>query len=153
MFALNLPQAELKISERGGKPVVFDCLRRKFVALTPEEFVRQEFTHYLAGSLGYPAALMGNEIELEASRKRRRCDTVVFSPAGTPLVIIEYKAPTVELTAAVFEQISSYNIILHTPYIMVSNGMVHLCCRVDYDRHKYTFLKEIPRYAELDTQG
>lgn len=152
MFDLNLPNTDLKISEIKGKPVIFDFLRRKLVALTPEELVRQSFTHYLAEHLGYPPALMGNEIELSAERKRRRCDTVVFSPSGRPLVIIEYKAPTIAITEKVFEQISSYNIILHSGYIMASNGITHICARVDYSGHRYTFLKGIPEYSSLDTE-
>lgn len=150
MFALNLPLADIKITTRDGKPAVYDFLRRRVVALTPEEWVRQQFTHYLAEHRGYPAALMGNEMELEAGGKRRRCDTVVFGRGGSPLVIIEYKAPSIAITQKVFEQISSYNVILHTPYIIASNGMGHYCCRVDYESKTYRFLPDIPTYDELE---
>ncbi len=150
MFALNLPVFDINISERNGKPMVFDFLRRRMVALTPEEWVRQNFTRWLVDCKGYPAALMGNEMELTAGGKKRRCDTAVFDSNGSPLVIIEYKAPTVALTQKVFEQISSYNVILHARYIIASNGMTHICCRIDYDRKAYTFLPDIPDFAELN---
>lgn len=149
MFALNLPRADVKISERDGKPVVFDFLRRRYVALTPEEWVRQQFTRHLTDHLGYPAALMGNEMELEADGKKRRCDSVVFGRDGRPLVVIEYKAPTIAITQRVFEQISSYVVVLHTRYIMASNGMAHYCARVDYERRAYVILPSLPRYEEL----
>lgn len=149
MFALNLPRADVKISERDGRAVVFDFLRRRYVALTPEEWVRQQFTRHLTDHLGYPAALMGNEMELTADGKKRRCDSVVFGRDGRPLVVIEYKAPTIAITQRVFEQISSYVVVLHTRYIMASNGMAHYCARVDYERHAYVILPALPRYEEL----
>lgn len=152
MFALNLPLANIKISEREGKRVIFDFLRHRFVSLTPEEWVRQQFTHYLVEHKGYPAALMGNEIELTSNGKKRRCDSVVFDSKGMPLVIIEYKAPTIAITQKVFEQISSYNVILHTKYIIASNGINHYCCRVDYDAKSYYFLRDIPDYSALEQQ-
>lgn len=150
MFALNLPLANVKINECEGKRMIFDFLRHRFVALTPEEWVRQQFTHFLAEHKSYPAALMGNEMELVANGKKRRCDSVVFNRQGRPLVIIEYKAPGVAITQKVFEQISSYNVILHTKYIIATNGMNHYCCRVDYNTKTYCFLRDIPEYPELE---
>lgn len=149
MFTLNLPVADTKISERDGRQVIFDFLRNKYVALTPEEWVRQQFTHFLVDFKNYPSALMGNEIELEASGKKRRCDSVVFNTQGKPCMIIEYKAPTVSITQKVFEQIRSYNLILHARYIVASNGMNHYCCEIDYDKSTFRFLPDIPPYDEL----
>ena len=133
MFALNLPYANTKIVVRNEKQMVFDFLRKRFVALTPEEWVRQQFTHFLVEHKGYPAMFIGNEITLSVGRLSRRCDSVVFNKSAEPVMIIEYKAPTVKITQKVFEQICSYNIALHAPYLTVSNE----------------FLKDIPAYGEL----
>ncbi len=150
MFALNLPIADIKINQSEGKTVIYDFLRRRYVALTPEEWVRQQFIRFLTDSKGYPAALMGNEMELCANGKKRRCDSVVFNTQGKPLVIIEYKAPTISITRKVFEQLSSYNIILRTKYLFATNGISHYCCRVDYEAKSFRFLREIPNYQELE---
>lgn len=149
MFALNLPYANTKIVVRNEKQMVFDFLRKRFVALTPEEWVRQQFTHFLVEHKGYPAMFIGNEITLSVGRLSRRCDSVVFNKSAEPVMIIEYKAPTVKITQKVFEQICSYNIALHAPYLTVSNGLQSHCCRIDKEANTYEFLKDIPAYGEL----
>lgn len=149
MFALNLPYANTKIVVRNEKQMVFDFLRKRFVALTPEEWVRQQFTHFLVAHKGYPAMFIGNEITLSVGRLSRRCDSVVFNKSAEPVMIIEYKAPTVKITQKVFEQICSYNIALHAPYLTVSNGLQSYCCRIDKEANTYEFLKDIPAYDEL----
>ncbi len=149
MFALNLPYANTKIVVRNEKQMVFDFLRKRFVALTPEEWVRQQFTHFLVEHKGYPAIFIGNEITLSVGRLSRRCDSVVFNKSAEPVMIIEYKAPTVKITQKVFEQICSYNIALHAPYLTVSNGLQSYCCRIDKEANTYEFLKDIPAYGEL----
>ncbi len=149
MFALNLPYANTKIVVRNKKQMVFDFLRKRFVALTPEEWVRQQFTHFLVEHKGYPAMFIGNEITLSVGRLSRRCDSVVFNKSAEPVMIIEYKAPTVKITQKVFEQICSYNIALHAPYLTVSNGLQSYCCRIDKEANTYEFLKDIPAYGEL----
>lgn len=149
MFALNLPYANTKIVVRNEKQMVFDFLRKRFVALTPEEWVRQQFTHFLVEHKGYPAMFIGNEITLSVGRLSRRCDSVVFNKSAKPVMIIEYKAPTVKITQKVFEQICSYNIALHAPYLTVSNGLQSYCCRIDKEANTYEFLKDIPAYGEL----
>ena len=149
MFALNLPYANTKIVVRNEKQMVFDFLRKRFVALTPEEWVRQQFTHFLVEHKGYPAMFIGNEITLSVGRLSRRCDSVVFNKSAEPVMIIEYKAPTVKITQKVFEQICSYNIALHAPYLTVSNGLQSYCCRIDKEANTYDFLKDIPAYGEL----
>ena len=140
MFRLNLPQYEIKIGEKDGKRTIFDFLRRKYVALTPEEWVRQHFTHYLADHKGYPKGLMGNEVELQVGEKRLRCDTILYNKQGQPQMIIEYKAPHITLTQKVFDQISAYNLLLHVDYLIVSYGLQHICCRMDYTNNTYHFL-------------
>jgi hypothetical protein len=149
MFALNLPYANTKIVVRNEKQMVFDFLRKRFIALTPEEWVRQQFTHFLVEHKGYPAMFIGNEITLSVGRLSRRCDSVVFNKSAEPVMIIEYKAPTVKITQKVFEQICSYNIALHAPYLTVSNGLQSYCCRIDKEANTYEFLKDIPAYGEL----
>lgn len=129
--------------------MIFDDLRRKYVALTPEEWVRQHFVHYLTEHLGYPASMMANEVELAVGQKRLRCDSVLYGMQAEPRMIIEYKAPTIALTQKVFDQISVYNMLLHVDYLMVSNGMQHYCCKMDYEHQKYLFLKEIPNYENI----
>ena len=149
MFRLNLPQYEIKIGEKDGKHTIFDFLRRKYVALTPEEWVRQHFTHYLTEHKGYPQGLMGNEVELHVGGKRLRCDTILYNKQGQPQMIIEYKAPTIQIQQKTFDQISVYNLLLHVDYLIVSNGLEHYCCKMDYDSQKYLFLKDIPDYQNL----
>ena len=128
---------------------IFDFLRCKYVALTPEEWVRQHFVHFLAEHKGYPKGLLANEVELRVGEKKLRCDTILYNNALQPQMIIEYKAPTVALTQRVFHQISAYNLLLHVDYLMVSNGLQHHCCRMDYEQQTYAFLPDIPDYALL----
>ncbi len=126
---------------------VFDPLRQKYVALTPEEYVRQHFTAWMTDHFGYPASLMSNEVSMRLNDTRRRCDTVIFRSDGSPLVIIEYKAPTVAITQNVFDQIARYNMVLHSRYLIVSNGIRHFCCEMDYDKDSYSFLPQIPSWS------
>ena len=149
MYRLNLPSYETKFQEKGGKQLIFDFLRRKYVALTPEEWVRQHFTHYLVEQKGYPRGLMANEMELRLGEKRLRCDTLLYNRNLQPQMIIEYKAPTIQLQQRVFDQITAYNMLLHVDYLVVSNGLQHYCCRMDYEQNTYHFLEEIPAYSEI----
>ncbi|MBP3711660.1 MAG: type I restriction enzyme HsdR N-terminal domain-containing protein [Bacteroidaceae bacterium] len=149
MQVLNLPKTELKVTTKDGKPQVFDHLRRKYVALTPEEWVRQQFVHYLIGQKGYPAECIGNEVSITLNGTRKRCDSVVYGREAEPLMIIEYKAPSVDITQQVFEQISRYNIRLRVKWLIVSNGLQHYCCRIDYESGTYQFVEDIPTYNEI----
>ena len=149
MFRLNLPPYAIKITEKGDKRLIFDFLRRKYVALTPEEWVRQHFTHYLVEHKGYPQGLMGNEIELHMGEKRLRCDTILYNKEARPRMIIEYKAPAIQLLQKTFDQISVYNLLLKVDYLVISNGLQHYCCKMDYLNQKYAFLRDIPDYENL----
>ena len=149
MFPLNLPPYEIKISKTNGKTCVLDILRRKYVALTPEEWVRQHFVHYLTEHKGYPSELLANEIQLRIGDKHLRCDTVLYDTTMRPRMIIEYKAPSIPLSQKVLDQISVYNLLLKVDYLVMSNGMQHICCRMDYEHQKYVFLQEIPDYHNL----
>lgn len=149
MTTLNLPAYDVRLRGTREKPEIFDFLRRRFVALTPEEWVRQHFTHFLVEHKGYPQALLGNEIELKTGGKRLRCDSILYNKDMSPRMILEYKAPSVALTQKVFNQISTYNFLLHVDYLIVSNGLQHYCCRMDYERGEYDFLPEIPDYEVI----
>jgi hypothetical protein len=149
MNELNLPPFDVKLRGTREKPEIFDFLRRRYVALTPEEWVRQHFTHWLVDLKGYPKGLLGNEIALRCGEKTLRCDSILYDKTSQPRMIIEYKAPAVSITQRVFSQISAYNLLLHVDYLVVSNGLQHYCCRMDYEHQTYTFLEEIPDYSNL----
>lgn len=149
MIRLNLPSYQIKLSGTPSQPVIFDILRRKYVALTPEEWVRQHFVHYLVEHKSYPAALLANEVNLCLGAKRLRADSVLYDSRLRPKMIMEYKAPDVEITRNVLNQIAAYNILLHVDYLIMSNGLTHCCCKVDYQRGRYDFLNGIPDYKEL----
>lgn len=144
---LNLPPVDLRFRMEDNILKVFDPLRAKYVAMTPEEYVRQHFTAWLTSSLGYPKSLVSNEVSIKLNNTRRRCDTVVFRSDGSPLMIVEYKAPAVAINQEVFDQIARYNIVLRSRYLVVSNGLNHYCCEMHYDSNSYTFLPEIPEYG------
>ena len=149
LVQLNLPTYDYQIKQTADGDKIFDCLRHKFVALTPEEWVRQHFVSFLINHKKYPASLMANEISLSLNGTSRRCDTVVYNKTAQPLVIVEYKASSVEITQKVFDQIVRYNMVLKAQYLIVSNGIKHYCCRIDYDKHTYSFLQDIPPYDKL----
>ena len=146
---LNLPPFEPKISEQAGKPQIWDPVRKLWTPLTPEEHVRQAFVAYLVNYKNYPISHIANEQAISLNSMSRRCDSVVYDKAGQPKVIVEYKRPTVTITQKVFDQIARYNLVLHVDYLIVSNGLKHYCVRMDYNAGKYTFLQDIPTYAEL----
>ena len=150
MIELNLPKCRLRLEQREGKPYVYDDLRRKFVRLTPEEWVRQHFVRYLIDDLGYPQPLMQNEVALRLGETVKRCDTLLYDKALRPQMILEYKAPHVTLTETVLQQIVRYNSVLRVPYLVLSNGLEHLLCRIDYEKMTYDFLSEFPPYDRLE---
>lgn len=148
---LNLPAFGARVrpdadSVRGGLEI-YDALRRKWVALTPEEWVRQNFVNFLVTERGYPAALMANEVEIKLNGLSRRCDTVVYDTRLQPRVVVEYKAPSVAITQKVFDQIARYNIVVNAGVLIVSNGLRHYCCR--FDGEGYRFLRDVPPYVQL----
>ncbi len=149
MLALNLPAFNIKTDQREGKHVVFDEIRRRYVALTPEEWVRQHFINFLIEYKGYPKSLLANEVQINLNGTKKRCDTVLYRRDFTARMIIEYKAPDVEITQAVFNQITRYNMVLRVDYLIVSNGIHHYCCQMDYNNNTYSFLKDVPEYTEL----
>lgn len=149
MLNLNLPSFDAKVRKIDNKLSIFDSLRRKFVALTPEEWVRQHFVNFLITEKEYPQGLIANEVQIKLNNQKKRCDSVIYNSTLKPLVIVEYKSPDVNITQDVFDQIARYNIVLKVDYLIVSNGINHYCCKIDYQNQTFQYLQEIPNYSEL----
>ena len=149
MQKLNLPPYNANIKSDNGRNLIFDVLRGKYVALTPEEWVRQNFVQYLINYKNYSRSLMNNEIPLRLNGTSKRCDTVVFSNTAVPKMIIEYKALEIKITQKVFNQITRYNMVLKVDYLVVSNGLNHYCCKMDYENQGYIFLEDVPDFSVL----
>lgn len=149
MSSLNLPSYPVKLNDNNGVRSIYDPLRKKYIVLTPEEWVRQHFINFLSQHKAYPIELMANEVLLRLNSTSKRCDTVVYDKYLTPIAIIEYKAPHIKITQEVFEQIYRYNIVLRVKYLIVSNGMQHFCCKIDYKQNTSTFLPDIPSYQDM----
>jgi len=146
---LNLPYS-FRIKDKLDKKLIFDGFRRRWVALTPEEWVRQNFVRYLTEEKHYPASLVAIERSLRMNQRDFRTDIVLFSKSGNPLIVVECKAPEVKISQQVFDQIARYNLDLRVSYLIVTNGLTHYCCRFDQSELTYTFLPEIPDYMELE---
>jgi len=146
MQALNLPEADFRVRDLGGKKEIFDGIRKKFIALTPEEWVRQHFIAYLVKGKNVPASLIGVEVSMKMNRLQKRGDIVVYNTSGKPCMIVECKAPEIRITQDVFEQIARYNMTLNVNYLVVTNGLEHFACFIDHEKSGYKFLKEIPDF-------
>lgn len=149
MPALNLPAGSVTLKTDNGRRMIFDFIRKKYLVLTPEEWVRQHFLQYITTHLGYPASLIHVEAGIGLNRLRKRCDAIVYSKMTLPLAILEFKAPDIEIGMPAFEQAARYNMSVGVPYLILSNGMVHFCCKVDPETGTYAFLNNIPVYDEL----
>jgi type I site-specific restriction endonuclease len=146
---LNLPEYTFRTMRKEGRTLVFDAYRRRWIKLTPEEWVRQHFIRYLVEEKHYPASLIAVEHSLKINRQDFRADAVVFSSSGNPLLILECKAPDVKIIQKVFEQIVRYNYEFQVGFLIVTNGLSHFCCRIDKANLSYEFLNEIPDYELL----
>ena len=146
MIPLNLPVIDSKLSEEGGKVFIFDVFRKKKVLLTPEEWVRQHFAHYLISQLHYPKSLMKIESGLKYNKLAKRSDIVVYSNNGVPLILVECKSYQNKLDQKVLEQVSLYNKTLKAPYLAVSNGLCHYFFEIDFKRHGFRRLSMLPEY-------
>lgn len=149
MYDLNLPSFDTKIRKKDNGLEILDPLRKKYVALTPEEWVRQHFVHYLISEKQFPASLIANEAGIKLNSLSKRCDTVVYNRQLDPVMIVEYKRPDVAITQEVFDQVTRYNSVLRVPYIVVSNGLEHHCCQMNYAQQSYRYLTDIPAYQEI----
>lgn len=151
---LSLPPINAEIRrDADGVVRIYDELRQRFVALTPEEWVRQHFASFLINICQYPRGLMANEVGIRLNNTIKRCDTVVYDKSRRPIAIVEYKAPNITLSQNTFDQIVRYNMVLQVPLVIVSNGLVHYCCAIDYAHHVVRFLDHIPSWTELTEFG
>ncbi|HLN21376.1 MAG TPA: type I restriction enzyme HsdR N-terminal domain-containing protein [Bacteroidales bacterium] len=150
---LNLPEYTFKLSGSEGSEMILDTIRRKYVKLTPEEWVRQNFLRYLISEGKYPPGLIGVEVMIFLNKLRRRLDILVYNRTGKPVMIVECKEPDVRIDDKVFDQIVSYNLGLQVPYIVVTNGLVHYACKLRKDEPGYEFMNVIPLYEELNAEA
>lgn len=146
MEKLNLPEYDFRIQTEEGKQMIFDVIRKKFVVLTPEEWVRQNFIQFLKTEKNYPVSLMAVEKQIMVNGKQRRFDLLIYSRNGQPHLIAEFKAPNVKISQETFDQVVRYNMALKVDRVVVSNGMQHFACEIDYKKNSYSFLREIPEF-------
>jgi hypothetical protein len=149
---LNLPEYSFKIKQEGSKQYIFDRSRKKYIILTPEEWVRQNFLMFLIFEKQYPEALINTETSLILNKLSKRCDIIVFNNKGETLVVVECKAPDVKITQATFEQISRYTSVLKAKALIVTNGIEHYCCKLHEATQKYTFIANIPAFIEFQEE-
>ena len=146
MQKLNLPTYNFKLKSNENKTLIFDNLRKKYMVLTPEEWVRQHFVRFLIDNKNYPISLIALEKQLLVNNRKKRSDILVFNTTGEPEILVECKAPQIRITQATFDQIARYNLKLKANYLIVTNGLEHFYCKMDFENKKYVFLKEVPDY-------
>jgi hypothetical protein len=142
MISLNLPSFEYKVKQTDGKLYIFDILRKKYIFLTPEEWVRQHLVHFLIHSHHYPNAFIKLESSLHYNQLKKRADALVFDSEGKPFLLIECKGANIEITQDVLEQAASYNYIIKAPYLLITNGLEWHCCKTE--NQSSVWLSEIP---------
>ena len=148
---LNLPTYSFRTKEVDAKIHIFDEIRKKFLVLTPEEWVRQNFIRYLVEVKAFPSSLMAVETGLKLNQNQFRADLMIYNKAGKPLMIVEFKAPEIKITQKTFDQIARYNLTFEVPFLIISNGLNHYCCQVDFNAKNYMFLKDVPSFQDLCT--
>ncbi len=148
MIPLNFPSFPFKIRKTQKGEEIFDIIRKKYVAFTEEEWVRQHCIAYLISEKKYPASLMAVEKGLSVNGLKKRTDIVTFTKDGNPKLIVECKAPHIEITNDTFDQIARYNMTLKVNYLLVTNGLQHFCCVIDHQEGSYRFLEEVPEYGQ-----
>jgi hypothetical protein len=147
MTNLNLPKYSLRIKSKENKLYIFDRIRKKDIILTDEEWVRQNFIEHLIQYKKYPLSLMAVEKKCLVNNRTKRTDILIFDKKGKPFVIVECKAPQVEIDQGTFDQIARYNLALQAQFLIVTNGLQHFYCKMDHINEKYQFLEDIPEYA------
>ncbi len=145
---LNFPKFSFRFKNNENKISIFDVIRKRFVILQPEEWVRQHCVHYLIENKGYPKSLINVEKELTVNKLRKRYDIVVFNSDGSIYLIVECKSPNITINQSTFDQIAQYNLSLNASYLMITNGLNHYYCQMDFKEEKYQFLKDIPKYIK-----
>ena len=146
MIKLNLPTYNFKLKSSENKTYIFGIIRKRFLVLTPEEWVRQHYVNFLITYKKYPISLVNVEKQLTINNLKKRFDILIFNTKGEPNIIVECKAPSVKITQETFDQIARYNLKLNAEYLIVTNGLEHYYCKMDYENESYIFLKEIPNY-------
>jgi hypothetical protein len=146
---LNIPFQELRKSEKDGKIQIFDRFRNHYVALTPEEWVRQQFLNWMVNHYQYPEGLIAVEVPMKYQKLSKRADAVVYLKSRKPAILIECKAPHINVTEETFEQAVRYNFVFQTPYIILTNGMTHYCCFINHAEKRVQYLDKIPVYSIL----
>ena len=147
MQQLNFPHFDFRLRNLNNRDEIFDPVRHKYVTLTPEEWVRQHLIAYLITIKGYPVSMIGVEKQLLLNKLPKRFDLVVFGRNANPFLLIECKAPGVEITEKTFDQAARYNMLLHAEYFIITNGLEHYTCRLDYENRQYIFIEEIPPFG------
>ncbi len=146
MQQLNFPSFSFRFKNSENKVSIFDAIRKKFIILTPEEWVRQHVVQFLMTEKNYPQSLLNVEKVVQVNGLRKRYDIVVYNSDGTIHILIECKAPEVTISQNTFDQIAQYNMTLQSNYLMVTNGLNHYFCQMDFENEKYQFLTELPNY-------
>ncbi|MDA9885685.1 type I restriction enzyme HsdR N-terminal domain-containing protein [bacterium] len=146
MQDLNFPKFKYRLKSKENKVSIFDVIRKKFIILQPEEWVRQHCIHYLINTKKYPKSLINVEKELVVNGLKKRYDIVIFNSDGSIHLIVECKSPSIDISQSTFDQIARYNLALKASYLMVTNGLNHYYCQMDLVRERYTFLKDIQSY-------
>jgi len=149
LMKLDFPEYKFRVRKAARGMEIFDIIRKRFVALTPEEWVRQHAIHFLNKERQIPLGRMNVEVALEASGLSRRADIVVFDNFGKSAAIVECKAPNVKITQDTFDQIARYNMALKASYLIVTNGLTHFCCYIDIEKQSYYFVEIIPDYQTM----
>lgn len=147
MQKLNFQQYDFRFKNSENKVSIFDEIRKKFIILTPEEWVRQHVVQFLLEEKKYPKSLINVEKVLKVNGLRKRYDAVVFNPDGSIKVLVECKAPEVKISQATFDQIALYNMTMKANFLMVTNGLNHYFCQMDFENEKYLFLSQLPEYT------
>mgnify|MGYP004703918043 CR=1 FL=1 len=150
MWQLTLPSYSYNVKKTAGRWMILDILRKKYVALTPEEWVRQHFLHYIINEKMYPATLIAVEQQIEVNGQRKRCDAVLYNSTMQPVAIFEFKAPYISIGQETFDQVSVYNTTLQLPFIIISNGVTHFFAKVSSSRKGYEIEVGIPDYHQLN---
>lgn len=150
---INFSDYPFNIKYENSKALIFDIVRKKFVTLTPEESTRQNWIHYLIHDKKFPRSLLAIEMNIVLNQMQKRCDIVAYDKYTKPVLIVECKSTKIKITQEVFEQIARYNLTLRVKYLVVSNGLNHIACEMNYEKEAYSFIDDLPPYDSLNLKG
>lgn len=148
MQKLNLPSYSFKLKSKENKTLIFDKFRKKYVVLTPEEWVRQHVAYFLLEEKKYPISLISIEKQFRINNLKKRTDIIIFNAFGNPEIMVECKAPSVKITQETFDQIARYNLKIKANFLFVTNGLDHFYCQMDFENETYIFLQELPNFIK-----